>query len=223
MDEITPDPSIMDRYQTLAGPGAGDFRDRGSKFFGYAFPVADEEAVQGLVDEQRAAHHKAGHCCYAYRLGHTGDRHRANDDGEPSGTAGRPILGRIDSRELTNTLVMVVRYWGGTKLGAAGLINAYRTAARLALDDAPVVTRYRTRRFTLAFTYPLMGEVLSALERLEIAQADQRFTVTAEIDIELRRSKADEQLRELKAAIGGVYLDEVDEDYTVEGLEITEI
>ncbi len=210
----------MDAYQTLAGTGTGDFRDRGSKFFGFAYPASEEEAVQMLMDEVRAAHPKAGHHCYGYRLGHTGDRHRANDDGEPSGTAGRPILGRIDSLELTNTLVVVVRYWGGTKLGAAGLINAYRTAAHLALEDAPVVTRYRTLRYTLAFTYPLMGDVLSALERLDIPQADQRFTATAEIDIELRRSVATAQLKELRAAIANVYLGEVDEDFAVEGLEI---
>ena len=117
---------IKDHYKTVAGPAHGEYKDRGSKFLAYAFPVYAEEEWQARLEEVRREHPKARHHCYAYRLGLDGNNFRANDDGEPSGTAGRPILGQIDSFELVNILVIVVRYFGGTLLGASGLINAYR-------------------------------------------------------------------------------------------------
>ncbi|MDV7398872.1 YigZ family protein, partial [Arthrospira platensis SPKY1] len=128
-------------YKTLASSSTGEFKDRGSKFIAYAYPVADEEEAMEKVAELRKEHFKARHHCFAWRFGVDGLRFRANDDGEPSGTAGRPILGQIDSFELTNVVVIVVRYFGGTLLGASGLIQAYRESAAEALRQATIEER----------------------------------------------------------------------------------
>jgi len=155
------------KYITLSGPATGDFRDRGSKFLAYAWPVATagnvKEKLQGLKKE----HPKAVHHCYAYRLGTDGSQFRANDDGEPSGSAGKPILGQIDSMGLTNVLVVVVRYFGGTLLGVPGLINAYKTATSQALEAAPKTEKWIEDFFEVSFDYPVMGEVLYLLKQSE--------------------------------------------------------
>ncbi|MDV7392848.1 YigZ family protein, partial [Arthrospira platensis SPKY1] len=121
--------ALPDTYRTLSGPSTGEFRDRGSKFLAYAFPVYTDEEIGLHLEEVRKLHPKARHHCYAYRLGLDGNHFRANDDGEPSGTAGRPILGQIDSFGLCNVLLVVTRYFGGTLLGTSGLINAYKLSA----------------------------------------------------------------------------------------------
>ena len=128
-------------FLTLSAPSQAEFKDKGSRFIAYAYPIRTTEDVKKLVDDQRQAHHKARHWCYAYRLGTDGLQFRANDDGEPSGSAGRPILGQIDSFGLTDVLIIVVRYFGGTLLGVPGLIHAYKTAAAEALKTAVVVEK----------------------------------------------------------------------------------
>ena len=130
-----------DKYQTIANPAEGFFKDRGSKFIAYAYPVDSESDWQERLAEVRQLHPKARHWCYAYRLGTDGNNFRANDDGEPSGTAGKPILGRIDSFELVNVMVVVVRYFGGTLLGASGLIHAYKEATADALKGAEIIEK----------------------------------------------------------------------------------
>ena len=130
-------------YHTLAAPAEAEFKDKGSRFIAYAYPVRSAEDVKNHVERQRQAHHKARHWCYAYRLGTDGLQFRANDDGEPSGSAGRPILGQIDSFAVTDTLIIVVRYFGGTLLGVPGLIHAYKTAAAEALKAAEVIEKNR--------------------------------------------------------------------------------
>jgi uncharacterized YigZ family protein len=142
---------MIDHYKTIAGPSTGEFKDRGSKFFAYAFPVFTEEEWQEELEAVKKEHFKARHHCYAYRLGVDQNNFRANDDGEPSGTAGRPILGQIDSFELTNVLIIVVRYFGGTKLGTSGLINAYKLSAAAALDNATIEERLIEDVYTLGF------------------------------------------------------------------------
>lgn len=212
---------MEDTYAILVEAGTGEFKDRGSKFLGFAHPVRTETEALSVVEDYQKAHHKARHWCYAYRLGADQNRFRANDDGEPSGTAGRPILGQIDKRGLSDTVVVVVRYFGGVKLGTSGLINAYREAAQLALEEATPGIRYLTRRIRVTFTYALMGNVMSALNALELEMSDQDFGVQPNLTLEVPRSEAEAVVRRLLAHIGGVYLEEVDDEFRVEGLSVS--
>ena len=209
-----------DTYQTLAGPTEGFFRDRGSKFHAYAFSVADRSEVNNQLEVVRQLHPKARHWCYAFRLGLDGNDYRANDDGEPSGTAGRPILGRIDSAGVTNVLVVVVRYFGGTLLGAGGLINAYKTAAADALDGAPVVEKVIKERIALTFDYKFMSEAMNAVKRLSVEVVQQSFTDHGALVIAVPRSEVAETIVQLKAAIAGLHLEEARTTEVVEGLVI---
>lgn len=152
-------------FLTLGQESSAEFSDRGSRFIGYAFPVLDEEAFKERLKELKKEHPKAVHHCFAYRIGLDGNRFRASDDGEPSGSAGRPILGQIDSRKLINTAVVVVRYFGGTLLGVPGLINAYKTAATFALQVGPSVERPIEDEYEVEFDYTLMNEVMTVVKR----------------------------------------------------------
>lgn len=155
------------KYQTLASEGNADFRDRGSKFLAYAYPIHNTEEVKSRIQLLKKEHPKAVHHCYAYRLGTDGLQYRANDDGEPSGSAGKPILGQIDSAGITNVLVVVVRYFGGTLLGVPGLINAYKTATTEALAMALKTEKWIEKIVEISFDYPVMGEVLHQLKGAE--------------------------------------------------------
>ncbi|MBC7553229.1 MAG: YigZ family protein [Taibaiella sp.] len=168
------------RYKTIAGPGTGDFRDRGSKFLAYAWPVSTVQEIKEKLQGLKKEHPKAVHHCLAWRLGTDGAAYRASDDGEPSGSAGKPMLGQIDSMGLTNVMVVVVRYFGGTLLGVPGLINAYRTAAALALEPLATVEKWIEEIYSVSFDYPVMGEVLYLLKQNEVtiyAQELQLFCV----------------------------------------------
>ncbi|MEL7160141.1 MAG: YigZ family protein [Bacteroidota bacterium] len=213
-----PDP---DQYRIPAGPSQGEFRDRGSKFVATLYHVRDEAAALAAVETQRKAHPKCNHHCYAYRLGAGQDRYRANDDGEPSGTAGKPILGQIDKAELSDVIIIVSRYFGGTKLGTSGLINAYREAAALAIASGTVTFQPLTKTVELRFGYELMTPVMSALSKLALEMTEQDFADTARVRLELPRSTVPATVRELRAAIAGVYLEEVDEEFKIPGLELT--
>ncbi|CAH0999272.1 IMPACT family member YigZ [Neolewinella maritima] len=210
----------MDQYSVPAGPAAGEFRDRSSKFVAALYHVQDEAAALDAVAEQARIHNRCNHHCYAYRLGPGPDRWRANDDGEPSGTAGKPILGQIDKAGLSDILIVVSRYFGGTKLGTSGLINAYREAARLALEEVTVTQQLLLTGVRLAFGYALMTPVMSALSQLGLEMADQAFGERAEVLLELPESTASATVRELQAAIAGVYVEEVGDDFEVEGLTV---
>lgn len=159
-----------DTYKTLARASEGLFRDKGSKFIAYAYPFDDENSLKALLDEVRALHPKARHHCYAYRLGLDRSVFRVNDDGEPAGSAGRPILNVLLSNELTNVLVVVVRYFGGTLLGIPGLINAYKTSTQEAIANAEVIERYQQDIYHIQFDYLQMNEVMRVVkdENLEI-------------------------------------------------------
>lgn len=156
-----------DKYKTISSPSTGDFRDRGSKFLAYAYHISSVEEVKEKIQVLKKEHPKAVHHCYAYRIGMDGSQFRANDDGEPSGSPGKPILGQIDSAGLTSVLVVVVRYFGGTLLGVPGLINAYKTATAQALDAAPKTEKWIEDLFEINFDYPSMGEVLYLLKQSE--------------------------------------------------------
>ncbi len=155
----------MNHFYTIEKPSVAEFKDRGSKFLAYAFPVQTTDDFKKQLKALKEEHSKAAHHCFAYRLGTDGNNFRSADDGEPSGSAGKPILGQIDSKELTNTAVVVVRYFGGTLLGVPGLINAYKTSASLALQLTPIVQKPILMKYELQFDYTLMNEVMMVVKR----------------------------------------------------------
>ncbi|WP_303921171.1 YigZ family protein [Draconibacterium sediminis] len=154
-----------DQYKTIETPSTGYFKDKGSKFYSYAYPLKDEEEVKELVAALKKEHHSARHHCYAWRLGTEEIRTRANDDGEPSSTAGKPILGQLQSYEVTNILVVVVRYFGGTLLGVSGLINAYREATVEALNNAEIISKLIEIQYELKFEYDMLNTVMNKLKQ----------------------------------------------------------
>ena len=166
---------IRDSYKSIPAPAEGLFKDNGSRFISFAFPVETEEEIKDIVAELKKKYHDVRHHCYAYRLGYLGDRFRANDDGEPSGSAGRPILGQIDSRGLSDVLVVVVRYFGGIKLGIPGLIRAYKTSTAEALDNAGTVEKIAGKWFRIDFGYGAMNQVMKVLKDMDLRQKDQDF------------------------------------------------
>jgi len=179
-------------YKTISGTAYAEFKDRGSKFHGYAFPARNAEEIKQHLQDLKKEHPKAVHHCYAYRLGTDGLQFRANDDGEPSGSAGRPILGQIDSAGLTDVLVVVVRYFGGTLLGVPGLINAYKTATADCLALATVVEKNVEHRITLEYDYSLMNEVMQALKQSDatIYRQDMQLFCILEAGIPLSHKDA---------------------------------
>ena len=155
----------MNEYYTIEKPSTAEFKDRGSRFLAYAFPITSAEEFKKRIRELREEHPKAAHHCFAYRIGTDGNNFRAGDDGEPSGSAGKPILGQIDSKELTNLAVVVVRYFGGTLLGVPGLINAYKTAASLALQLTPIVKKPVLAVYEIEFDYTRMNDIMMVIKR----------------------------------------------------------
>lgn len=212
-----------DTYHTITTPTEGFFKDRGSRFLAYAAPAESEEEIKAHLADIRQQHPKSRHHCYAYRLGHTGDLFRANDDGEPSGTAGRPILGQIDKLELTNVTIVVVRYFGGTLLGTSGLINAYRTAAAEALAQAEIVERIVCDHFLLTYHYAHTSSVMNAIKRLDFEMVSQDFGNEAKVTVAIRQRDAETKVRQLKASVAGVYLEEVDELERIDGFQIEKL
>ncbi|HET8574119.1 MAG TPA: YigZ family protein [Edaphocola sp.] len=175
-------------FQTIISKGNSIFRDRGSKFLGFCFPVNDREEIRNALKHLKELHSKANHHCYAWRLGVEGTEYRASDNGEPSGSAGKPILGQIDSAGLTNVLVVVVRYFGGTLLGIPGLINAYKAAAGECLAVADKVEKEIRTRFQLSFDYTLLNDVMGHIRRLEakIIKQDMALFCTYDIEVPLK-------------------------------------
>lgn len=157
----------IDYYTSIQAPSVAEFKDKGSKFIAYAFPIEDVAQFKTLLQNIKTEHPKANHHCFAYRIGIDGNNFRASDAGEPSGSAGRPILGQIDSKNLTNVLVIVVRYFGGTLLGVPGLINAYKTATALALQLVPTVKKAIQKKVQLDFDYTKMNEVMQWVKKYE--------------------------------------------------------
>jgi len=182
---------MNDIYKTIEEPSIETlFKDRNSKFYGYAFPVTSEEAVKTSLELLRKNHHTARHFCYAWQLGIESIRFRANDDGEPSNTAGMPIYGQIQSFDVTNILVVSVRYFGGTKLGVGGLINAYRSSARLALESSIIEEKTIDVFYQLNFQYDLMSKVMRIIKENSISIQDQKLYMDCEIIIAVRKSNA---------------------------------
>ncbi len=170
-------------YKTLAGPCDAELKDKGSKFMAFAHPIKHPDEVKALLEPLKKEHFKAVHFCYAYRLGPDGSVFRANDDGEPSGSAGRPILGQIDSAGLTDLVVIVVRYFGGTLLGVPGLIQAYKGVSALALAEATVIEKNVTHQAQLLFEYATMNDVMRLIKAHEVVILAQEMTYDCRFDI----------------------------------------
>ncbi len=193
-----------DRYLTLEAPAETSCRERSSKFLAYAYPVEDEERIRTILDELRKRYYDATHHCYAWRLGPRGEQFRANDDGEPSGTAGKPILGQLLSHELTDTLIVVVRYFGGTKLGVPGLIAAYREAAAEAIAAARIVERTVDRTIRIDFPYAAMNDIMRVVKEERPRIVEQRFDNLCTMRLTIRESCAERLAERLKKAGGSI-------------------
>jgi uncharacterized YigZ family protein len=175
-----------DSYLSIHERSEGLFKSKGSKHFGFIFPVKTEEDVKAFLDVVKSEHHAARHHCYAYRLGHEGAVFRSNDDGEPNNSAGPPILGVLKSNNLTNALIIVSRYFGGTKLGVGGLIEAYREAGAEAVRNGKVITCVRTKTFTIKYPYSKMGDVMNVLKRAEVSPENTNFQLTCQLEASIR-------------------------------------
>jgi uncharacterized YigZ family protein len=175
-----------DSYKTIKKISQGIFKDKGSKFIAYAYPVSDKDTVKTIIENLKKEFHDARHHCFAYMIGHERTVWRVNDDGEPSGTAGKPILGQINSHGLTNILIVVVRYFGGTLLGVPGLINAYRTAADDAIGNSEIIECTVKDYFNITFPYGVLNDVMRILKEENIDQSEQIFDLECNINISVR-------------------------------------
>ena len=189
--------SISDTYFSIAGPSEGIYKELGSKFLAFAWPVETEEEAKARIAAVRKEYFDARHHCFAWRLGLTGEPYRLSDDGEPSSTAGRPIHGQLLSRELSDVLVVVVRYFGGVKLGVPGLIRAYKTATQDALDHAQVIKKVAGQHFTIQFGYLQMNDVMKTLKEMGIAPIRQDFDLDCTMEVRVRLSQIEDFRKQL--------------------------
>ncbi len=184
---------INDTYRTITtASDASLFKDKNSKFYGYAFPVLNEQSIKLHLEDLKKRHHSARHWCYAYQLGTEKTTYRANDDGEPSNSAGQPIYGQIQSFDITNVLIVVVRYFGGVKLGVGGLINAYRTAAQLALENANIIEKTINKEYNITFDYKNMNKVMRIIKEKQIKIVNQKLELDCQIHISVRKKDANQ-------------------------------
>jgi len=181
-----------DTYKTILKPSEEVlYKEKGSKYFGYAFPVLNEDEIKDHLENLKKQHHSARHWCYAWQLGKNYDHFRANDDGEPSNSAGMPIYGQLQSFEVTNILIVVVRYFGGTKLGVGGLVQAYKTTAQMALENSKIVENTIDEVFVLKFNYPEMNTVMRIIKDENLSMIDQKMELDCEFEISVRKKDSD--------------------------------
>jgi len=185
-------------YYTIEKEAVAEFKDRGSKFIGYACPIKSVEEFRDRLNEIKKEHPRATHHCFAYRLGLDGNVFRVSDDGEPSGSAGRPILGQIDSKELVNTLVVVVRYFGGTLLGVPGLINAYKSTAALALQMTPLAQKQVEKEYIVQFDYTQVGEIMAVVKQYNCRVVRQEMQLFCNMTIAIPKNRVMETVYKLQ-------------------------
>lgn len=189
---------MRDTYKTIEKESEGQITEKRSKFLAFAHPVKSIEDVKPIVEKYRKEFYDARHVCWAYRIGSQGEDFRANDDGEPSGTAGKPILGQIKSNELTNVIVIVVRYFGGIKLGTSGLIVAYRAAAAAALNNATVVEKTIDEQISFSYEFPMMNSVMRIIKELEPQIVSQTYDNDCLMTLQIRKSKMEQLQQKLE-------------------------
>jgi uncharacterized YigZ family protein len=184
---------LRDTYKTIANPSEEVlFKEKSSKFFGYAFPVCSQDEIKTNLEHLKKQHFGAVHFCYAYQIGTEKVEFRANDDGEPSNSAGMPIYGQIQSFELTNILIVVVRYFGGTKLGVGGLISAYKTTAQMALEAAEIIDKTIDVNYNISFDYKNINKVMRIIKEKKLIVISQKMELNCEIEITTRKKNAEE-------------------------------
>jgi uncharacterized YigZ family protein len=184
--------NIVDVYKTLDRPSDESlFKEKSSKFFGYAFPVATEEEVKDIILGIKKNHHSARHWCYAWKLGVDPGRFRVNDDGEPANSAGQPIYGQILSADVTNVLIVVVRYFGGVKLGVGGLVRAYKVSAQLTLEKASIIEKTIEEKLELTFEYQFMNKVMRIIKQKKLVIFSQEMTLKCSVVLSIKRSQID--------------------------------
>ncbi|HEX8018643.1 YigZ family protein [Mucilaginibacter sp.] len=191
-----------DTYKTIENPAEGIFRDRGSKFLAYAFPINSENDIKAIVAQLKSEHPKANHHCWAMRLTIDRSVFRVNDDGEPSGTAGRPILNMLVSKDLTNLVVVVVRYFGGTLLGVPGLINAYKVATEEALSQAVIIEKTVNDVYTVSFDYLQMNDIMRIIKEENLTILNQVFDNNCSIQLSIRKTQVEQALFKLSKVSG---------------------
>lgn len=202
---------MRNSYFSIDAESQGLFKDRGSKFFSFAFPVSSEEEIKTHLDKLRKEYHDARHHCYAWRLKPDHSISRANDDGEPSSSAGKPILNQIESKDLTNILIVVIRYFGGTLLGVGGLIYAYKTAAEVALENCKIIKKYIYKTYLLRFDYSLMNAVMKIIKEHELRNFDHQFELTCSLKIDIRIDQVKDILDHFEL-IKGCKIEELQEE-----------
>ncbi|WP_439185691.1 IMPACT family protein [Carboxylicivirga taeanensis] len=190
--------TLPDNYKTLANISEGIYKEKGSKFITYAYPVADEEEIKEHVDLLKKKYYDARHHCFAWQLGVDGKNFRANDDGEPSGTAGKPILGQIRSHELTNILIVVIRYFGGTKLGTSGLIRAYKEATIDAINNGEIIEKTIDNYYRINFDYGVMNDVMKVIKEENPNIHQQDFNLRCAIEMSCRQSEAEKLINKFE-------------------------
>ena len=184
---------MKDTYQTIASPSEEIlFKEKGSKFFGYSYPIISEEEVKPILEVLRKKHPAACHYCYAYQIGIEKINYRANDDGEPSNSAGMPIYGQIQSFSVTNILIVIVRIFGGTKLGVGGLITAYKTAAQLTLENCLIIEKTIDIHYLVSFDYKNMNKVMRVIKEKNLEIVNQKMEMSCEIEIKTRKKNAEQ-------------------------------
>lgn len=188
-----------DEYYSIEAPSTGMFKDQKSKFYAFAYPVESEAEVKRLLEDVRNEYHDARHHCCAYRIGYDGQKWRASDDGEPSGSAGRPILGQIDSASLSDVAVIVVRYFGGIKLGVPGLISAYKAACADALNNATRITKIAGKWYTLRFDYSYMPDVMKVVKEMNLPQRNLDYGCECSLEVRVRTSLDADFLKKVSA------------------------
>ena len=194
-----------DSYRTIKSHSSGSFKEKGSRFIAEAWPVNDQDQINSILEETRKTYHDAKHHCYAYLLGMEGLTWRANDDGEPSGTAGRPILGQIRSFGVTNVLIVVTRYFGGTLLGVSGLINAYKKAALSALENAEIIDHVIHEFYEIRYPYAAMNSVMKIIREEDIKQSEHSFNLECRIAISFRASARERIINRISRIEGLTY------------------
>jgi Uncharacterized conserved protein len=194
-----------DTYKTIISSSQGIYKEKGSRFVSFAVPVSDQQEIKAIIDKIRKEHYEAKHHCYAYMIGHERIIWRVNDDGEPSGTAGRPILGQINSFGLTNIIIVVSRYFGGTLLGVSGLINAYRTAAASSIQNAELTEMTVQEYYEITYPYISMNDVMRILKEENLGQSQQSFDLECRILLNFRVSVKEKVLNRLSRIDGLKY------------------
>jgi uncharacterized YigZ family protein len=193
---------FSDTYLTIEKPAEIIFKDKGSKFITFAFPVTNEKQIKEILLELKKEHHTANHHCYAYRLGADKQNYRANDDGEPNNTAGKPILGQIQSNDLTDILIVVVRYFGGTLLGVSGLINAYKTSASEVIQVSKIIEKQIMFRYLVSFSFEQMNDVMKVLKQSDAKINSQQFDTNCQIEFTIRKANSEACEEKLKKIEG---------------------